>query len=141
MRTVINDPIHGHFELPAHALQFIDTPHIQRLRDLKQLGGTYLVYPGASQNRFEHSVGVSHLSATFVRGLYSSPRARHACSAFEGASHFRDSLRLVRIAGLCHDLGHGPFVRHNPRTRVLPTPRSDRNNTEPYVRSQFPICC
>lgn len=109
-RTVINDPIHGHFELPRHALQFIDTPHIQRLRDLKQLGGTYLVYPGASQNRFEHSVGVSHLSESFVRGLYASPRARPS-QTFDGAAHFQDALRNVRIAGLCHDLGHGPFVR------------------------------
>lgn len=109
--AVINDPIHGHFELPGHVLDVIDTPHVQRLRDLKQLGGTYLVYPGASHNRFEHSLGVSHLSRELVRGLYTNVRDPMAKACYENERHFQDSTRIVELAGLVHDLGHGPFVR------------------------------
>ncbi|KAL0151853.1 hypothetical protein M9458_052854, partial [Cirrhinus mrigala] len=54
---IFNDPIHGHMELHPLLVKIIDTPQIQRLRRIKQLGGTYLVYPGASHNRFEHSLG------------------------------------------------------------------------------------
>lgn len=54
---VFNDPIHGHIELHPLLVRFIDTPQFQRLRHIKQLGGTYLVFPGASHNRFEHSIG------------------------------------------------------------------------------------
>ncbi|XP_016331990.1 deoxynucleoside triphosphate triphosphohydrolase SAMHD1-like, partial [Sinocyclocheilus anshuiensis] len=54
---VLNDPIHGHIELHPLLLRFIDTPQFQELRHIKQLGGAYLVFPGASHNRFEHSIG------------------------------------------------------------------------------------
>ncbi|RXN03155.1 deoxynucleoside triphosphate triphosphohydrolase SAMHD1-like [Labeo rohita] len=54
---IFNDPIHGHIALHPLLVKIIDTPQFQRLRHLKQLGGTYLVYPGASHNRFEHSIG------------------------------------------------------------------------------------
>lgn len=54
---IINDPIHGHIMLDDLSLSIMDTPQFQRLRDLKQLGSTYYVFPGASHNRFEHSIG------------------------------------------------------------------------------------
>jgi deoxynucleoside triphosphate triphosphohydrolase SAMHD1 len=106
---VINDPIHSHIELRSHVLEVLDTPAVQRMRDLKQLGGTYLVYPGASHNRFEHSVGVSHLSGSFVHGLYRNARDPDAAALFDNERHFQDAVKLVEVAGLCHDLGHGPF--------------------------------
>lgn len=106
---IINDPIHSHLELRAHVLEILDTPAVQRLRDLKQLGGTYLVYPGASHNRFEHSVGVSHLSGSFVRGLYRNRRDPLASDLFDNERNFDRGMKLVEVAGLCHDLGHGPF--------------------------------
>ncbi|WAR11697.1 SAMH1-like protein [Mya arenaria] len=54
---VVNDPIHGHIKLHPLCVAIIDTPEFQRLRSIKQLGNGYFVYPGASHNRFEHSLG------------------------------------------------------------------------------------
>ncbi|XP_039647665.1 LOW QUALITY PROTEIN: deoxynucleoside triphosphate triphosphohydrolase SAMHD1-like [Perca fluviatilis] len=97
---VFNDPIHGTVELHPLLIKIIDTPQFQRLRNIKQLGGGYFVYPGASHNRFEHSIGVGHLAGQLVEAL----RTRQP----ELDIDERDIL-CVKIAGLCHDLGHGPF--------------------------------
>ena len=56
-----NDTIHGWMKLPAYAVRLMDTPQFQRLRDLKQLGVSYWVFPGACHNRFEHSMGTAFL--------------------------------------------------------------------------------
>ena len=90
MKTV-RDPIHRNIELDDLALELIDTPQIQRLRRIKQLGFSFLVYPGANHCRFEHSLGVYHL-----------------------AKLVSDKLRLesrehLMAASLLHDVGHGPF--------------------------------
>lgn len=97
---VFNDPIHGHVELHPLLVKIIDTPQFQRLRNIKQLGGTYYVFPGASHNRFEHSIGVGYLAGRLVQALNEKQP--------ELLISRRDIL-CVQIAGLCHDLGHGPF--------------------------------
>uniref|UniRef100_A0A3P9LM61 Deoxynucleoside triphosphate triphosphohydrolase SAMHD1 n=1 Tax=Oryzias latipes TaxID=8090 RepID=A0A3P9LM61_ORYLA len=97
---VFNDPIHGHVELHPLLIKIIDTPQFQRLRNIKQLGGTYFVFPGASHNRFEHSIGVGYLAGQLVQALNERQPELLICH--------RDIL-CVQIAGLCHDLGHGPF--------------------------------
>lgn len=97
---VFNDPIHGHIELSELAVKVADTPQFQRLRDISQLGGVYYVFPGACSNRFEHCIGVAHLARTFVRRLQTNQPELNVT--------YVDAL-CVEIAGLCHDLGHGPF--------------------------------
>ncbi len=98
---IINDPIHGTFRLGAGCKLIFDTRQFQRLRRLKQLGMTYYVFPGASHNRFEHSLGVAHLAQKFATQLWS----------FQGSELDvdRSDIHVVELAGLCHDLGHGPF--------------------------------
>ncbi|XP_030318972.1 deoxynucleoside triphosphate triphosphohydrolase SAMHD1 isoform X1 [Calypte anna] len=110
---VFNDPIHGHIEIHPLLVRIIDTPQFQRLRYIKQLGGTYFVFPGASHNRFEHSIGVGYLAGLLVRTLKERQPELDITQ--------RDIL-CVEIAGLCHDLGHGPFS-HMFDGRFIPLAR------------------
>ncbi|KAI4339545.1 hypothetical protein MLD38_024477 [Melastoma candidum] len=97
----VHDNVHGNIYLDPLSLKFIDTEHFQRLRELKQLGVTHMVYPGAVHSRFEHSLGVYWLAGEAVQKI----------KQFEGLElgidHF--DVQTVKIAGLLHDVGHGPF--------------------------------
>ncbi|MFB6216794.1 MAG: HD domain-containing protein, partial [Candidatus Aenigmatarchaeota archaeon] len=73
--------------------KLLDTPVVQRLRRVRQLGLTSLVYPSATHTRFQHSLGVMHLAGKFAESLDLDDRR----------------TRELRIAGLLHDTGHGPF--------------------------------
>ncbi|XP_012514395.1 PREDICTED: deoxynucleoside triphosphate triphosphohydrolase SAMHD1 [Propithecus coquereli] len=117
---VINDPIHGHIELHPLLIRIIDTPQFQRLRYIKQLGGGYYVFPGASHNRFEHSLGVGYLAGCLVRAL---------CEKQPELQISERDMLCVQIAGLCHDLGHGPFS-HMFDGRFIPLARPELKWTE-----------
>lgn len=99
---IFNDPVHGHIELHPLCVAIVDTPQFQRLRELLQVGPTSYVFPGASHSRFAHCIGVCHLAGKFVEVLRAAPHGRPDLITE------RDAL-CVKIAGLCHDLGHGPF--------------------------------
>ena len=96
----IYDPVHGFIQLTPLMIKIIDTPEFQRLRDLKQLGATYLVFPSATHTRLEHSLGVAHLAGETMRALHAAQPELHITPRL---------IELVQIAGLIHDLGHGPF--------------------------------
>lgn len=96
---ILNDPIYGFITVPdARVLALIDHPWFQRLRYIKQLGLSHLVYPGALHTRFHHALGAMHLMGEAIATLRSKG---HVISEEEalGAS----------IAILLHDVGHGPF--------------------------------
>nr|CAD7396076.1 unnamed protein product [Timema poppensis] len=98
---VFNDCIHGHMILHPLCVGIIDTPEFQRLRNIKQNGVVYFIYPGACHNRFEHSLGVCYLAGQMVDVL-------NCCREQEDKITASEKLCL-QVAGLCHDLGHGPF--------------------------------
>jgi deoxynucleoside triphosphate triphosphohydrolase SAMHD1 len=111
---VFNDPVHGHYELHPLCVAVIDTPQFQRLRDLQQLGGVYLVFPGGSGRRFEHSLGVCHLAGQFLECL---KRTQHLLAA-EDRFTDKDAI-CVQLAGLCHDMGHG-ILSHLFDSKFIP---------------------
>ena len=97
-----NDPVHGHMYFNPTVCDVIDTAQMQRLRDLKQLGTSYFVFPGAAHNRFEHSLGTCHLANTVFESIKrSAPK--------KGLGLTSEDKLCVQLAGLCHDMGHGPF--------------------------------
>lgn len=67
---MFNDPVHGHIEVHPLCVKIIDTPQFQRLRYIKQLGTCYFVFPGASHNRFEHSLGLVNSNSSFGKHLF-----------------------------------------------------------------------
>ncbi|KAJ8622953.1 hypothetical protein MRB53_031482 [Persea americana] len=97
----VYDNVHGNIFIDPLCLKFIDTEQFQRLRELKQLGLTHLVYPGAVHSRFEHSLGVYWLAGEAVRRL----------RMYQGSELDIDNfdVQTVKLAGLLHDVGHGPF--------------------------------
>uniref|UniRef100_A0A914ZZC2 HD/PDEase domain-containing protein n=1 Tax=Parascaris univalens TaxID=6257 RepID=A0A914ZZC2_PARUN len=94
------DLIHGTIPLPHPIDLLVDTPEFQRLRRIKQLGTAFSVFPNCDHSRFVHSLGVYHLARLFVHVI-----AKRSSSV---TITQRDEL-CVSIAGLCHDLGHGPL--------------------------------
>jgi HD superfamily phosphohydrolase len=94
--TTVKDSVHDHIEVTGVAAALMDTPPVQRLRRIKQLGTASLVYPSANHTRFEHSLGVYHLASRALEHL--DVHGRRA--------------ETVRGAAILHDVGHGPFS-HN----------------------------
>lgn len=98
----VRDPIHGAMVLDASETIIADHPWVQRLRGIRQTGFSHLPFPGATHSRYAHSLGVMHLAgqafdSAYADWTFDDPDAR---------TRFR---AVVRLAALCHDLGHAPF--------------------------------
>jgi len=89
----VHDTVHGSIKVEGVLLELMETPEVQRLHSIRQLGLAYLVFPGANHTRFEHSLGTAHIANRMGRELGLKP----------------DEALLIRVAGMLHDLGHGPF--------------------------------
>lgn len=105
VRNVILDPIHGYIEFDEMKSSLFDTPQMQRLRRIKQLGFSNLVYPGANHTRFEHSMGAMNLASLFLK-IQRENKGQN--STFSAISDY-DGLDEIVVAALLHDIGHGPF--------------------------------
>ncbi|CAG9319141.1 unnamed protein product [Blepharisma stoltei] len=98
-RTIF-DPIHGHVTFSSKIWTFIDNPVFQRLRNVKQLGTSNYVFPGATHSRFEHCLGVGYLSRKLLATIKKKQPELEISE---------NDLTNITLAGIMHDLGHGPF--------------------------------
>ena len=99
----IHDPVHGWIEYSADEKEVIDSRLVQRLRWVSQLTGASEVFPGGTNTRFLHSIGAMHLAGKYFDSLVkqvNNPFCQEKCSYYR---------TLVRLGGLLHDIGHGPF--------------------------------
>lgn len=132
-QKTITDTIHGTIRLEPITLDLLETLELQRLNSIRQLGLTYLVFPGANHSRVEHCLGVGHVAGAMARALDLPDGER----------------KLVQAAGLLHDVGHGPFshtlehvlsrelaVDHMHLTQRIITGADD--NVSPADRKAFP---
>ncbi len=107
-RKIINDPVYGFITIPSDLVfDLIEHPYFQRLRYIKQLGMTHLVYPGALHTRFHHALGAMHLMKLSIEVLRS-----------KGHDITPEEEEGVTIAILLHDVGHGPFSHALEHTLV-----------------------
>jgi hypothetical protein len=118
----IRDPVYVFIHLNTSERKVLDSKPLQRLRHIHQLATTFLVYPGATHRRFEHSLGVMEL-ATQVYGVItrSDRLSREVRSVLQIGQGFDMEYwcRVLRMAALCHDIGHLPFS-HAAEKELLP---------------------
>ena len=97
----LRDPIHGAIAVEAHEIPIIDHPFVQRLRNIKQLGFSELSFPGASHNRYNHSIGAVAVATKAFSSIFRK---------WDFPQEYHDRfLAAVRIAALLHDVGHPPL--------------------------------
>ena len=105
---IFNDPVYGFVSIPKDVLfEIIEHPYFQRLRRIKQLGLTDLVYPGAHHSRFHHTLGAVHLMSEALDNL-----------KLKGIEISDDEVEGALLAILMHDIGHGPFSHALERTLI-----------------------
>ena len=122
-KKFIRDSVYGDIRLNKFEVKIMDMPQFQRLRRIKQLGLISLIYPGATHTRFEHCIGTMNLGSKLAEELNLT----------------KDEIELIRVSGLLHDIGHGPFshvsegvlsVPHEELTKYVVTKTSMRDLLE-----------
>lgn len=119
---IITDPVHGDIRLTELERRLVDSPPFQRLRRVRQLGATHLVYPGATHSRFSHSLGAVEAAQMLLdivaeqgdeprakQDLFSEWTAMERDGGLPAAKRIAEATVLTRIGALLHDLCHVPF--------------------------------
>lgn len=104
--------IHDSIRVSSLALKIINTPEFQRMRKIKQLGLCSLIYPAATHTRFEHSIGVYHLAGKMLDKIQQEYPNKEYSIPELGTDKIKLNHKIsecIKIAALCHDIGHGPF--------------------------------
>lgn len=134
----IRDPIHMFVRVDTDERRVIDSRPVQRLRHIHQLAMSYLVYPGATHRRFEHSLGVMELAGrvfdvvTHPNAI--DPRIRELLPEVTDQNKVAYWRRVIRMAGLLHDIGHLPFS-HAAERELLPEGWDHERLTVELIRS------
>jgi len=131
----IHDSIHGYISVSNYACKIIDCKYFQQLRNKKQLGTAYYVFPNAIHSRFEHSIGTYNFASRLMNCILQNTKQSHINDYLSKVKYLQNYYKckydgkakldkyiceLVKIAALCHDLGHGPFS-HLFDDNFLPT--------------------
>lgn len=103
----IRDPIHGTIEFTEREKKVIDHPCVQRLRYIRQLGMTFLVYPGSGHDRFSHAVGAMHLAGGVWRRI--NETSGKLLREYLDQKELKYLHEILRFSALLHDVGHPPF--------------------------------
>jgi uncharacterized protein len=137
------DPVHTFVTLTSDERRLIDSLPFQRLRSINQLGLSHLVYPGGTHKRFEHSLGVAELAGrifdVITRPDKISPDIRKLLPQLDHGPVVMGRWRAaLRMAALCHDLGHLPFS-HVAEKELLPKGRNHETFTKEIVLDLAPL--
>ncbi len=128
----IRDPIHGFIQFNDWERELINHPIFQRLRRIRQLGLTEMVYPGAMHTRFEHSIGVMHVATKMFDQIVN--RQKHYLKELLNYNDedFERAKTIVRLAALLHDLGHSPFSHAGEGLMLL-----NKEKAKPYKHEDY----
>lgn len=135
----LNDAVWGTVELTPSEVLLLDSPLLQRLRGIRQLGMAHLVYPGAGYTRLEHSLGVLESAQRIVDALAHNAQKRKRYSITPDASIPDPSERdrvSTRLAALLHDVGHAPFS-HATEHLIALTHEGEFRSASELVRGRF----
>lgn len=135
----IRDPIHAFIYIDNDERKVVDSRPFQRLRYIHQLALSYLVYPGTTHRRFEHSLGVMELAGQ-VFDIVTNPQnftigLTHRLKQLGSLDELRYWRKVLRIAALCHDIGHLPFS-HAAESELLPQGWDHERLTRELIKSE-----
>lgn len=147
----IRDIIHGDIDLTIFAKNVIDTKYFHRLKYLRQLGTCHYVYENAAHSRFEHSIGTYHVADKLLKTIVTTTDPKtidkylsnilelqdYYLKTYENLIHPLDIYvcELIKIAAMCHDIGHGPFSHIFDDHFIPQTDKKDCENATHEMRS------
>jgi len=108
----IYDDIHGFIEITKLEKEIINSPYFQRLKEIKQLGLTYFIFPGATHTRFAHSIGVMKIADQMIRNIILNTdflRNKYESYNSKDREEVENEVKKIRVAALLHDIGHYPL--------------------------------